>query len=147
MDTAYMMIHDPAVIVFLAMLDIDTLDRLHTQLKSIKTGIVDTYASKTGLSVEKLSRMMAEETWMSAREAVNFGFATEIIDGGQKEKSTNALTNLAFVNALKTYVNVPQSLLSSKPEPAEDNDPAKQESERAAQSLRDEIEVYFKQGV
>ena len=86
MDTAYMMIHDPAIVVFLAMLDIATLDQLHTQLKTIKTGIADTYANKTGLSAERISRMMADETWMSAREAVNYGFASEVIDGGQKEK-------------------------------------------------------------
>ncbi len=144
MDTAYMMIHDPAVVVFLAMLDIDTLGRLHDQLKTIKTGIVDTYASKTGLSAERISRMMADETWMSAREAVTYGFATEIIEGGQKQKPANVLTNVAYVNTLKTYVNVPQSLLPDAQAPAPD---LLQESadkfEREAQSLRDELEVYL----
>jgi ATP-dependent Clp protease protease subunit len=136
MDTAYMMIHDPAVIVFLAMLDIKTLGRLHDQLKSIKVGIADTYASKTGMSPKKISRMMADETWMSAREAVEMGFATEIIEGGQKQPANGALKNVAFVNALKSYVNVPQALLSSDPEPADDN-------EREAQSLRNEIQLYL----
>lgn len=139
MDSAYMMIHDPAVVVFLAWLDIATLKSLHDSLRSIKTGIVDTYAAKTGLSVEKVSRMMADETWMSAREAVEYGFANEIIEGGQKQPA-NVLTNLAYVNTLKTYVNVPQSLLPSTAEPVVDD-------EREVQSLRDEIEVYYKQGV
>lgn len=145
MDTAYMMIHDPAVMVFLAMLDIATLDQLHTRLKSIKTGIVDTYASKTGLSAERISRMMAEETWMSAREAVNYGFANEIIDGGQKAKpANNVMTNLAYVNTLKTYVNVPQSLLSSEPVIVGNETPVEpQVDEHEVQSLRDEIEVYL----
>ncbi len=144
MDTAYMMIHDPAVVVFMAMLDIATLDQLHTQLKSIKTGIVDTYAGKTGLSAERISRMMAEETWMSAREAVNYGFANEIIDGGQKAKPANVMTNLAFVNTLKTYVNVPQSLLSSEPAAVDNETSAEaQINEHEVQSLRDEIEVYL----
>ncbi len=134
MDTAYMMIHDPAVIVFLAMLDIETLGRLHDQLKSIKAGIADTYATRTGMSVEKISRMMADETWMSAREAVEMGFATEIIEGGQKQP-VKALTNMAFVNALQTYVNVPTALKqSSEPTQADDN-------EREAQSLRNEIQL------
>lgn len=148
MDSAYMMIHDPAVIVMFAMLDIDTLGRLHDQLKTIKTGIADTYASKTGLSVEKISRMMADETWMSAREAVSLGFATEIIDGGQKQPA-NALTNMAYVNALKTYVNVPQALRSAEApdlrqlsESVDDNDSTLW-NEHEVQSLRDEIKVYF----
>ena len=134
MDSAYMMIHDPAVVVFLAMLDIDTLGRLHDQLKAIKNGIVATYASKTGLSVERIARMMADETWMSAREAVALGFATEIIEGGQKP--ANQVKNLAFVNALKTYVNVPPALLSSsEPAPVDDRET------REAQSLRNEIQI------
>lgn len=150
MDTAYMMIHDPAVIVMFAMLDVDTLGRLHDQLKTIKAGIADTYASKTGLSVDKLSRMMADETWMSAREAVELGFATEIIEGGQKQKQpANVLTNMAYVNALKTYVNVPQALRSAEdpelhkaPETVDDNDSTLW-SEHEVQSLRDEVEVYI----
>lgn len=146
MDSAYMMIHDPAVVVFLAMLDIDTLDQLHTQLKAIKTGIVDTYASKTGLSAEKVSRLMADETWMSARQALEYGFVTEIIEGGQKQAPANsALRNVAYVNALKTYVNVPPALLSSEPATADDNEtPAQpQVDEHEAQSLRDELDVYL----
>lgn len=119
MDTAYMMIHDPAVIAMFAVLDIETTGRLHDQLKSIKTGIVDTYATKTGLSQEKISRLMSEETWMSAREAVVYGFATEVIDGGQK-KLNNSFTNLAFVNLLKSYVNIPSQLIPSN-QPATDD--------------------------
>jgi ATP-dependent Clp protease protease subunit len=138
MDTAYMMIHDPSVMVMFAALDIETLDRLLASLKSIKTGIADTYASKTGMSVEKVERLMKDETWMSAREAVSMGFATEVIEGGQKQQSTNALTNMAFVNALKSYANVPQALLPSKEEPVDED-----ELEREAQSLRDELEVYL----
>lgn len=142
MDTAYMMIHDPAVVVFMAMLDIETLSRLHDQLKAIKTGIADTYAQRTGMSPDRISKMMADETWMSAKEAVGFGFATEIIEGGQKPAT---MTNLAFVNALKTYVNVPQALaLSSEPVPTVDNEPVLSEQDlREAQSLRDENELYL----
>ena len=118
MDSAYMMIHDPAVIVFLAMLDIQTLGKLRDDLKSIKDGIVPAYAQKTGLGEDRIAAMMARETWMSAREAVDYGFADEILSGGQKPK--NQFSNVAFVNALQSYVNVPPALLgSSEPEQSE----------------------------
>ena len=126
MDTAYMMIHDPAVLVFMAALDIEVLGQLYDQLKSIKQGIVDTYASKTGLSVDKLARMMKDETWMSAQEAVDYGFANEVISGGQTQNANKT----AFVNALQSYVNVPRALLESSPQQDAVND------ERAMQAKR-----------
>ena len=112
MDSAYMMIHDPGVVVFIAYLDIDTLGKLRDDLKSIKDGIVPAYAAKTNLSEDRIARMMSRETWMSAREAVEFGFADEIITGGQKPNPESRISNIAFVNALQSYQNVPPALMS-----------------------------------
>jgi ATP-dependent Clp protease, protease subunit len=144
MDTAYMMIHDPAVVVLLAVLDIETLGKLRDDLKAIKDGIVSTYATKTGLDEGKLSRMMADETWMSARQAVEYGFANSVIEGGQKSNASN----VGFVNAMKNYehvppalmqalipVNVPPALLSSEIEAVDD-------TEREAQSLREYVQLW-----
>lgn len=41
----------------------------------IKEGLVNIYQSRTGLSRNKISRMMDEETWLSARKAIADGFA------------------------------------------------------------------------
>jgi len=146
MDTGYMMIHDPAVIVFLSTFDIETLKGLARDLKAIKRGIVDTYADYTGLSQEKISSMMSAETWMSAQEAVEYGFATEIIKGGQKTDPQD-IVNRAYVNALHTYVNVPDRLLTSQPENPEDSEPISpknkgEELDPAAQRLLDEVKLY-----
>lgn len=116
MDSAYMMIHDPGVVVMLAYLDIATLGKLRDDLKSIKDGIVPAYAAKTGMSDDTISRMMSRETWMSAREAVEFGFADEIIAGGQKTNLESRISNVAFVNALQSYQNVPPALLAQTSE-------------------------------
>lgn len=134
MDSAYMMIHDPAVIAFLAVLDIETLGRLRDALQNIKDGIVPAYAAKTGLSETQIASMMTRETWMSARDALDYGFVDEILPGGQNAKSS--FQNLAFVNALQSYVNVPAELLSSGVEPVDDKE------EREAQSLRDYVQLY-----
>jgi ATP-dependent Clp protease protease subunit len=129
MDTAYMMIHDPAVVVVMAALDIETLGLLRDELKSIKQGIVDTYVARTGLSQDRVAKMMADETWMGAQEAVSLGFATEVVQGGQKP------ANRAYMNALLNYANVPPALLASQqPE-------AVREEDREAQSLIDDIDL------
>ena len=138
MDSAYMMIHDPAVVVFLAMLDIETLGQLHDSLKSIKAGIVPAYAQKTGLSEERISNMMRKETWMSAREAVDYHFADEIIAGGQQPKTS--IQNVAFVNVIQTYANVPPGLLNLA---SEEPQPSAAEVERAShiERLRERIKT------
>jgi ATP-dependent Clp protease, protease subunit len=109
LDTAYMMIHDPAVVLFMAWLDIDTLGQLRDELISIKDGIVNAYENRTGLGATKLSNMMKAETWMSARQAVDFGFADEVISGGQSDKAKN----VGYVNCLRNYANVPPMLMQA----------------------------------
>lgn len=111
MDSAYMMIHDPSVNIMLASLDIPVLERLGEALKSIKSGLVSMYSAHTGLPPEKIDSMMLEETWMDAKKAVELGFADEVIKGGRKQSAVNNLfKNLAFVNAISSYDNLPEAL-------------------------------------
>lgn len=135
MDSAYMMIHDPAVVIFLAMLDIETLGQLHDNLKSIKAGIVPAYAQKTGLSEERISNMMRKETWMSAREAVEYGFADNVISGGQSAPK-NIFQNVAFINVLNSFQNVPPALLNRS---SDQLAPVAVERESRLERLREKI--------
>ncbi|MFD3077411.1 ATP-dependent Clp protease proteolytic subunit, partial [Streptococcus agalactiae] len=48
-------------------------------LNSSDEAIVSAYVAKTGLSEDELMELMRNETYMSAREAVNKGFADEIM--------------------------------------------------------------------
>lgn len=144
MDSAYMMIHDPAVVVFLASLDIETLGKLRDDLRTIKDGIVPAYAARTGLSEEQIARMMTRETWMNARDAVEFGFADAIIEGGQKKP---AASNVAYVNCLRNYANIPADLIPvNAPPTGETTDqapapasPPDADKEREAQTLRNRV--------
>ena len=114
-DTAYYMIHDPMVMFFLASLNVEDLARLLSEVKTVKDGIVNAYEKKTGLSRSRLSSMMTNETWMSAQEAVDLGFADQMIsESSQARKKTNAdlMQNAAMVNALHNYGNVPAALLA-----------------------------------
>lgn len=116
-DTAYYMIHDPMVMFFLASLNIEDLGRLLREMKSVKDGIVNAYEHKTGLSRGRLASMMTNETWMSAQEAVDLGFADQVISEASptKKKTTiDQMHNAAMVNALHNYVNVPVALLDQR---------------------------------
>ena len=137
-DSAYMMIHDPAVVVMMAALNIETLGKLRDDLKSIKDGIVSAYAARTELSEDKISRLMQDETWMSAREAVDLGFADEVIAGGQrKPQNSNAH---GFVNALLNYANVPDGVLALFEESTAEDAPEAQDEKQTAAGI-DPIKV------
>lgn len=150
-DTAYMMIHDPFVAVFMACLDIETLGKLRDDLKAIKDGIVATYAQETGLGEEKVARMMADETWMSARQAVDYGFADMVLTGGNAPNSDHA-SNVAFVNILQSYAHVPPALMQAlKPVVIPTAEPsssiAADDTVREAQTLRDRVNQILKKEI
>lgn len=131
-DSAYMMIHDPGYSMLWGWLDISYLSNLVDQLKAVKNGLLETYEKRTGLSRERLSKMLTDETWMSANEAVKLGFADEIIDGGKPAEKTADMQNL-----LRNFVNVPPALLNSL------RDDQAVEETREAQRLRDEAKLFM----
>lgn len=57
----------------------DDLDKASNALKSSDRAIVNAYVAKTGLSEEEILDMMRNETYMSASEAVEKGFADEVM--------------------------------------------------------------------
>lgn len=74
---ALMMIHDP---MGMAMGDSGEMRKTADLLDQIKGVIVDTYAKRTGQTVAKLSAMMDEETWITASEAADLGFADVVTE-------------------------------------------------------------------
>lgn len=128
MDTAYFMIHNPAYAFFGAMLDADTMRKMADDLEIFKDGILGAYADRTGMNRDELSAMMNAETWMTAQEAVDKGFADAVIRGGKK---------MDMAAAVQNFVNVPSVLLNAavvEPEP----DPEDEGQEPEAEAL-DEV--------
>jgi ATP-dependent Clp protease, protease subunit len=74
-DNAMMMIHDPAGIVVGGA---DDMRDLAEALDKIKTSMAGTYAAKSGLPRERVEQIMADETWLTAHEAVDLGFADRV---------------------------------------------------------------------
>jgi ATP-dependent protease ClpP protease subunit len=76
-ENAMLMIHDPWTITVGGTAE-------HTKaaeiLAKIKTeSLVPTYAARTGLDAEELATLLSDETWLSASEAVEKGFADELV--------------------------------------------------------------------
>ena len=74
--TALIMIHDPATI---AMGNAKDMEKAITTLNEVKESIINAYAFKTGLTRNRISKLMSDETWLNAKKAVELGFADEIL--------------------------------------------------------------------
>jgi ATP-dependent Clp protease protease subunit len=101
-DTAYVMVHNPSYSFFGAQLDAETMDKFSNELRLFKEGILNAYETRTGLARDVLSGLMDAETWMTAQQAVSFGFANSVIDGGKPLKADNTVMN---------YANIPAALM------------------------------------
>ena len=55
------------------------MEKVITTLNEIKESIINAYVKKTGLSRNKVSKLMSDETWLNAKKAVELGFADEIL--------------------------------------------------------------------
>ena len=72
-----LMIHNPST---MAMGDKDDLAQAISMLDSVKDSILNAYVKKTGLSKNKLSKLMDDETWMDASKAVELHFADRVME-------------------------------------------------------------------
>lgn len=59
--------------------------RATAELLDLENGVLaETYAKKTGDSVDAMRKLMKAETWMSAASALELGFTDEVEDPGEK---------------------------------------------------------------
>ena len=81
---AMLFIHDPMT---MAMGNASDMEKVITTLNEIKESIINAYQKKTGLSRNKISKLMSDETWLNAKKAVELGFADEILFTTDSRKS------------------------------------------------------------
>jgi ATP-dependent Clp protease, protease subunit len=105
--TSCIMIHNPET---LAMGEVSDLEAAIGLLGEVKESILNAYAIKTGMPRTKLAHMMDAETWMSARKAVELGFADGILYEGSEPQAENATGGFLF-----DRVTVTNSLLHKMP--------------------------------
>lgn len=90
-----MMIHKPWTF---AVGDAKELDKVKEVLDQIEKSMLPIYTARTGKSEEEISALLDAETWMNAEEAVEMGFADELIEAKEKVSYSDAIKNLVNGN-------------------------------------------------
>lgn len=117
-ENAMMMVHDPSGLVIGTA---DDMRDLADALDKMKASLVSVYRAKTGLDDAEIEQIMADETWLTAAEAVEKGFADEV-EG--KVEMAAMVTAASF--DLSKFKNTPDGLgfmaeLASVPAAARNN--------------------------
>lgn len=76
-ENAFLMIHDPAGVVMGTAIDMRAMAEA---LDKIKGSLLQGYAAKSGRSHEEIAPLMAAETWLDAKDALDLGFADRIAE-------------------------------------------------------------------
>lgn len=82
------------------------------RLQQINRTIANTYIAKTGMSQEELLGLMDDETWMTAQEALEYGFVDAVME------NTNGLDNSTIVEPRQMVVSnscfeIPENVIKS----------------------------------
>ncbi|SOC02190.1 head maturation protease, ClpP-related [Rhodobacter maris] len=105
-SSAHMMIHEPASVIFGTAGELrgeaDTLDKL--------TGTyAEAYSRATGQPVARIRAWMAEETWMTAEEALALNFCDEITGPNERARPVAAFDYTRFNAAPRSLVQLAKS--------------------------------------
>jgi ATP-dependent protease ClpP protease subunit len=76
-ENAFLMIHDPAGMVMGTAIDMRAMAEA---LDKIKGSLLQGYAAKSGRAQEEIAPLMAAETWLDAKDALDLGFADRIAE-------------------------------------------------------------------
>jgi ATP-dependent Clp protease, proteolytic subunit ClpP len=106
---ALFMIHNPLTI---AMGDSEEMRKQADVLEKYKNSIMETYLQKVNIDKEKLSELMDNESWLSAEEALEYGFIDEIIENTDIQVVENKVisNNMVFNMAEFKNFNVDKNI-------------------------------------
>jgi len=76
------------------------LDGVKQMLDAADDRIADLLADRTGKNAQEVKRMMQKTTWMTAREAVENGFADEVVNQKVTVEAINGLKNGYRINGI-----------------------------------------------
>ena len=107
--TSLLMIHNAWTI---ASGDSEDFKKMAEDLAKINEPIIQSYCDATGLPVSKIQKMMNEETWLTAEEAFELGFANKI----QEESFKASLESSVLFNLVERLKNT-EKQLNPKPKP------------------------------
>lgn len=106
-EAANIMVHKPWSF---AMGDAEIMRKEADVLDVLEDGIIAIYAARTGKSVEDLKALVAAETWFRGQQAVDEGFADEVIPAKTKKEKA------AHSALLALYAHTPTDLAPAEGE-------------------------------
>jgi len=112
-----LMIHNPLTMVAG---DSAEMQKAIEMLDSVKESIINAYEIKTGLSRNKLSRLMDEETWMDAKKALELGFIDGILESS--EMAGAPIRDAPVMYSRKTAANELRNRISARVPKTQDED-------------------------
>jgi ATP-dependent protease ClpP protease subunit len=135
-ENALLMIHNPWT---LAAGEADDLRKQADLLDTMKSTLVRGYQRKSGMPAEEISRLMDEETWLTALEATALGFVDAIEDGIPAAASASDLRRKFDTFAKRNMENIQDAVAEAAPavELVEET-PAVVEAEVAAPEITEE---------
>lgn len=108
-SNAMMMVHKAWA---LCMGNSDDMLKMASTLDALDVGgLAQTYVDRTGKTMDEIMAMMKDETWMSARECLDNGFATAIADTANNE----AVAMARGFKVLAKMKRVPDHLQNARP--------------------------------
>jgi ATP-dependent Clp protease protease subunit len=96
---AQLMIHDPLVDLYGYFNSAD-LESMKDMLDQVKAGIIAAYMMKSNLSEKEISKLMSKETHLTAKQALELGFADEILYDKDKQVDVVNAGRFIIVNSL-----------------------------------------------
>lgn len=134
-DNGYLMIHNPSVTS-------DGDDEQHIKdaelLAKLKQSMIEAYAGRSGMPQDKVRELMKAETYFTAAESVERGFATRVLGSSVK-------SNIPVTGQGKLPLEVVASLLdapSANTKPKAEETPMPEKNEPVAASVKDIKAIY-----
>ncbi len=122
--SSLIMIHKCWVWVF-GGFNADELRQLAASNDAVDKAQAAIYKRKTGISEEDILSMMSDETYMTGSEAVDKGFADELMEGEAPDIAVSADMRTLYVNGYKMHLNpffkLPESIPTVTPKEVETN--------------------------
>ena len=107
--TAKVMVHNPMKPELIAV-NANDLEVFIKELRDLEKTMYILYKLFTGIEEEKIKSLMDNETYLSADEAIQFGFADEIVDMKQRPDSV-AINKPSKIN-MKSTLNILNSVIA-----------------------------------
>lgn len=138
---AMMMIHNPMTMSFGNAAD---MQKAIDMLNEVKASIMNAYELKTGLSRNKISKLMDEETWFNAKKAVELGFADNILySGGEEEEKEDTLEAEMFsrVSVTNSFMDKLKAQFGTKKTSEPEHTPVAKDNKVDAKPLMERLSL------